>query len=53
MPASPAATAPDGPKVVSVSTAAVLLDSCRSKIYELFNEGELAWVQIGRRRGRS
>ena len=50
MPAFPAATAPYGPKVVSVSMAAEILDICRSKIYELFNEGELAWIQIGRRR---
>ena len=49
MPASPAATAPDGAMVVSVSTAALARQQSL-QIYDLFNEGKLAWVQIGRRR---
>jgi hypothetical protein len=48
MSAIPAATAPV--LAVSVPDAARTIGTSRSKLYTLFNEGAIAWVQVGRRR---
>jgi excisionase family DNA binding protein len=40
----------DDALAMSVSKAARKIDVSRSTLYVLFNKGELAWVQIGRRR---
>jgi excisionase family DNA binding protein len=44
------AAAPAPVLAVSVTDAAHKIGVSRSKLYDLFNRGELSWVQIGTRR---